>query len=118
MSEIEKQRLRIVEAWYERAALEDKALNDGKFWTVQIAYHHDHAFAKIWFGKPGVRDLHFFTEVEHREAGMFLDPTVILGDKLHVRQQVCKMANSDNFTIRVVGAPKPMQIVPGIEVVS
>ena len=95
MSEIEKQRLRIVEAWYERAALEDKALNDGKFWTVQIAYHHDHAFAKI-----------------------FLDPTVILGDKLHVRQQVCKMANSDNFTIRVVGAPKPMQIAPGIEVVS
>lgn len=87
----------------ERAALEEQALAEGKLWTVQIAYHKSIAFASIWKGRNTEAQQRFFTNVEHSAAPMFLDPTIILGDLLHVRQQCCKMASVAEMYIRVEG---------------
>lgn len=97
----------------ERAALEEQALADSQLWTVQIAYYKDRAFVVIHHGRIGEAEHEAFVS-QHREAGMFMDPQVVLGDKLHVRQQVCKMANMDEITIRVIGAPKRQPVTPGI----
>lgn len=94
----------------EREALEEQALKDGQLWTVQIAYKRDYAFAVIHFGRINDADHEAFTS-QNEDAFMMLEPTVILGDKLHVRQQACKMANTDEILIRVIGAPKPAPLV-------
>lgn len=109
----------IVEHRAKREALEEQALADGQLWTVQIAYKHvqgrSEAFALVHFGRISEED-HEALVSQHTDAHMFLEPTVILGDKLHVRQQVCKMANTDEITIRVIGAPKRAMtpVAPGI----
>lgn len=97
----------------EQAVLEEKALADGQLWTVMIAYKYDRAFAVVWSGRIDEGTVEAF-ESQHTDAFMVLEPKVILGTKLHVRQQVCQLANSDEITIRVIGAPKHEPISPGI----
>lgn len=113
MNAIEKMRAKAEAQRDERAALEAQAEADGQLWTVQIAYKASGCFALIQHGRIGEAEHEAFTS-QHPDAGMFLDPTVILGDKLHVRQQACKLANADEMLIRVIGAPKHEPISPGV----
>lgn len=105
----------IAEKQAARKALEQEALSKGQLWTVQIAYKPDEAIILIRHGylPEDERDGKLF-QTAHGDAGMFLDPTVVLGDKLHVRQQACKLANADVTRMVVIGAPKREPISPSI----
>lgn len=86
----------------QRVIDESAALAEGKFWTVQIAYFPEHATAQIVKGQM-TKDTMVNFRVSNPGAHMFLDPRVVLGDRLHVRQQVCGLADTDILFIYVIG---------------